>query len=384
MFHLWLMGLVHWEPSIDERGPVLEWARPFDQSKSLGAEYSQPVVIDEHVYVGLSSAPGVFVFEHNTGIHISTLATDASVQSPSLIVGDVLYVADTSGVVYAFDRKAESLLWKKETGSPIMSELVYSEDTLVVSTVDNSVYRLSKNGELEWRHQYEASVSRAGELNIFGGSAPNIHNGFLYIGFSDGAVQKISLDKGEVVSTIWVGEGRYPDIVSKIGIAGDKVILSGFEGPTIAYDMDLSKEAWRIDAGRSADVLLDGQTLYLAQSNGSLSAIDVQLGSVLWEWSSKHNANLTSPVGVGTSLYLGSVEGSLYKLRKSDGKLLWEHKEESLDCGFSAPVMHIDNHLVAISNNRVLYSFSLKEHSHSSSGGIPPMTADSLFRSTLE
>jgi outer membrane protein assembly factor BamB len=148
--------------------------------------------------------------------------------------------------------------------------------------------------------------------------------------------------------------------------------------------MNLTKEEWRIKAGRSADVLVDGQTLYLAQSNGVLSAIDVEMGAILWQWSSTHNANLTSPVDAGEALYLGSVEGSVYKLRKSDGALLWEHKEETLDTGFSAPITQTNNHLIAIGNNRVLYSFSVEEHNHSMQKSMQSSRPDSLFRSTLE
>ena len=364
MMSMWLMGLIPWLPQKELQKPVLEWKQIIHEDASLGAEYGQPLVFEQKIYAGFSSAPGIFIFEEETGIFLKKLSTEASVQSVPLMVGDILYVADTAGVVYAFDRKTGTKVWSKSTNSPIMSDMIFVDNSVLVSTVDNSIYRLSTTGDLIWRHQYEAKISRAGELSIFGGAAPVFHHDSVYVGFSDGGVEKIGLEKGNVLANVWMGEGRYPDIVSPAGIIGNTIILSGFEGPTIAYDTKLSKELWRLDAGRAADVLFDEQTVYIPQSNGTLLSVDVHTGAILWEWSSELNANLTAPVSHNDTLFVGSVEGTLYQIKKSDGALLWEHKNETLDAGFSAPVVINNNHLIAVSNERILYSFSVSPHTH--------------------
>lgn len=379
MFSMWLMGLIPWLPQNHRAQPILEWKRSIHEDKTLGAEYGQPIVDDHKIYVGLSSAPGVFVFEKDTGILLKKISTEASVQSQPMMVENRLYVSDTSGVVYAFERDTGKQIWSKSTNSPIMSNMVFVDGSIMVSTVDNSVYRLSTDGELLWRHQYEAKISRAGELNIFGGAAPVHYQDFVYVGFSDGGVEKISLDTGTVVANVWMGEGRYPDIVSPAGVVGDTVILSGFEGPTIAYDAQLSKEQWRIDAGRAADVLVEDQTVYIPQSNGSLLSVDINTGAVLWEWSSSLNANLTAPVSFENTIFVGSVEGTLYQINKEDGSLLWEHKNETLDVGFSADIVMHNNHLIALSNERMLYVFSLYPHAHAPSVSSPKSNPSMLF-----
>ena len=359
MHPMWLMGLTSWLPNSQTNYPVLAWAQPIQEDVSLGAEYGQPTLLNEKIFVGVSSSPGVLVFEESTGAQLDLYTTEASVQSQPLMFGDTMFVADTSGVVYAFERSSKKLLWSRPTNSPIMSNMVYQEESIVVSTVDNAVYRLSTDGELIWRHQYEAKISRAGELNIFGGAAPVFHKDAIYVGFSDGGVQKIAFTTGDVLSNVWMGEGRYPDIVSPACTLDDAVILSGFEGPTIAYDLDLGKELWRLDSGRAAGILVEGNNAFIAQSNGSLLSVDVHTGAIFWEWDSGLNANLTTPLSFGDSIFLGSVQGTLYQINKNDGSLLWEHKNETLDVGFSAPVIINDKYLVALSNERILYSFAL-------------------------
>ena len=379
MDFLMLLGVIKWTPQDDAQYPILDFRIPLKQQYSIGSEYAQPTVHNGLLYVGLSIANGIFVYEESTGSFLFHFDTAATVQVPPVIQEQVLYVADTAGGIYAFDLSTNSLLWKKETNSPIMSSMCLEEDSILFSTVGNSVYRISKNGELLWRYQYEAKVSRAGELNIFGGSAPSVSGDFVYVGFSDGAVQQISLDKGEVGASVWVGEGRYPDIVSKVAIVEDMVIVSGFELPTIAYDKDLTTEKWRIEAGRSADIVVNSNTLYLASSDGILRAVDVLSGARIWEWDSTLKTNLTTPILLGETLYLGSVAGSLYGINKDNGTLVWSYKEETLDIGFSAPIRLDSSHIFAISNDRVLYSFQVAKNTEKKS----PNLSFSMFESTI-
>ena len=70
---------------------------------------------------------------------------------------------------------------------------------------------------------------------------------------------------------------------------------------------------------------------------------------------------MTTPTSFGDTIILGSVQGTLYQINKEDGSLLWEYKHETLDAGFSAPVTVNDTHLIALSNERILYSFALIE-----------------------
>ena len=383
MDSMWLMGLIPWSLDSQTTYPVLAWAQPIQEEVAVGAEYGQPILFSDGIYLGVSSSPDVLVFEESTGVQINKYTTEGSVQSQPLMQGDRMYVADTSGVVYAFHRVSGELLWSRPTNSPIMSDMVYVEDSIVASTVDNAVYRLSKDGELLWRHQYEAKISRAGELNIFGGAAPIFHKDSIYVGFSDGGVQRINLSSGDVLSNVWMGEGRYPDIVSPACASEDIVILSGFEGPTIAYNLDLSKELWRLDAGRAAGILMEENNAYIAHSNGSLLSVDINSGAIFWEWNSDVHANLTTPILFGDAIIVGSVQGTIYQINKEDGTLIWEFKHETLDAGFSAPLTMNDQHLIALSNERILYSFAIgnqenkaKIRSASSSGSMILSTMD--------
>ena len=67
---MWLMGLTSWSPDSANEYPVLAWKSSIHEDVALGAEYGQPAVLDEHIYVGVSSGPGVLVFDESTGTQV--------------------------------------------------------------------------------------------------------------------------------------------------------------------------------------------------------------------------------------------------------------------------------------------------------------------------
>ena len=379
MFDVFLAGMLAWMTPSSEEGPFLHWKQKLDPGMSLGAEYSAALVHNDIVYVGTSTSPGVKVLERSSGSHIGEIATNAAVQAVPAMNEGIMYVADIAGTVYAYDINKQETIWEKKTNTPIMSELIIVEESIVFTNVNNTIYRLSLDGGLLWRYQYEPSVSRAKELNIFGSSSPYIDSDSLIVGFSDGAVEKLSLDTGTPQKKVWIGAGRYPDIVSKIAATDSVIIISGFEGPTVAMSKELDVEIWRRDIGRASDILLRDETLYIAQSDGELSALDVQTGAVLWSWDSERNTNLTSPLFHNEHIFVGSVEGSIYKIDAKTGEMRWKYEAEHSLMGFTAPITIDDEQLLVLGNDRVLYSFSLMENAHRKRRVQPKMNNHMFF-----
>ena len=362
MFDLFLSGLIAWTTPEVSEGPFLEWKQQLDPNIPLDAEYAKVLVHENKIYIGTSSSSELQILERSTGVKIGSISTHAAVQIPPVISNQRMYFADISGTVYAYDLNTDTIVWEKKTNTPIMSELLLLEDSLIFSTVNNIIYRLSTENSLIWRYQYEPSVSRSKELSIFGSSSPYLGTDYLLVGFSDGAMEKIELATGTVKDKLWIGEGRYPDIVSKISGTDSVIVASGFEGPTVAFSPDLFDELWSRDIGRASDLLFDNETMYIAQSNGVLSAVDVLSGAMIWNWSSGKNTNLTSPVLYKEHLYFGSVEGSIFKIHQETGTLVWTFEMEKSVLGFSAPISIVDDQLLVIGNDRILYSFSLEEN----------------------
>jgi len=111
--------------------------------------------------------------------------------------------------------------------------------------------------------------------------------------------------------------------------------------------------------------------------------MNMQTGALLWSWDSGKNTNLTTPVMHNGYLFLGSVEGSIYKIDSQKGTLLWEFATEQSLTGFTAPITIVDNQLIVIGNDRILYSFSLVENAQKDFVKTPQRKTHSMFSAEL-
>ena len=71
------------------------------------------------------------------------------------------------------------------------------------------------------------------------------------------------------------------------------------------------------------DLVLDGDTLFVASSNGKLYALDALYGEKRWEFNTEGKIWATPTVKDGIA-YVGNYERKLYALSAQDGSLLWK------------------------------------------------------------
>ena len=73
-------------------------------------------------------------------------AGEAGFESSPVITGDIVWAADTAGVLSALDLHTGATLWQSELGTPALGGLAVSGDWLVVATYDGSVRALVAGG----------------------------------------------------------------------------------------------------------------------------------------------------------------------------------------------------------------------------------------------
>lgn len=97
-------------------------------------------------------------------------------------------------------------------------------------------------------------------------------------------------------------------------------------GELFAIRISDGKKLWSRNLGNdvTGPAYHDG-TVYLAQLDGTLAAIDADEQKLRWEFRSPSKLE-SSPLPAGEHVYLGSDGGYLYALRSSDGKLAWKAK----------------------------------------------------------
>ena len=71
-------------------------------------------------------------------------------------------------------------------------------------------------------------------------------------------------------------------------------------------------------------VVADG-VAYIANARGTIRALDMRNGNVVWRHDTPHGKMAASPAVWGNELIVHGMDGHVWVLRRSDGKLLWHY-----------------------------------------------------------
>ena len=71
-------------------------------------------------------------------------------------------------------------------------------------------------------------------------------------------------------------------------------------------------------------VVKDG-VAYIANARGTVSALDMRNGKIIWQHETPHGKMAASPAVWRDQLVLHGMDGHIWVLRRSDGRLLWHH-----------------------------------------------------------
>src|SRR5262249_19642300 len=85
---------------------------------------------------------------------------------------------------------------------------------------------------------------------------------------------------------------------------------------------------WMYQAGDAVDsspAIADG-TVYVASSNGDLSALDLASGQLRWKYASGGEIGESSPAVGGGAVYFGDLGGTIHAVNARDGSRLWTFK----------------------------------------------------------
>ena len=103
---------------------------------------TSPAVADGVVYAGSSDERFLQAVDARTGRERWRLATERPVWSSPAVAGDMVYVGDGSGTVYAVDRATGRERWRHKAGRRIFSSPVIANGVLYVGNDDGGVYAI--------------------------------------------------------------------------------------------------------------------------------------------------------------------------------------------------------------------------------------------------
>lgn len=347
--------------------PVLIWSSALPGQAPNSSTRAEPggVAVDgDHLYVGYSGADALLVLDRHDGHLLGSLPTKGPVASTPVVTEQYVYATDRAGYTWAWKKVpsrltglAEVEAWSHFSGSPITASPAVEGGTVYVANLDDQVFAIDAlNGTVRWRHARTLDASRGASLELMGAPTPSVRDGMVYAGFSDGFVAALGVGDGEPAWTASVGQGTYPDIIAPPVSTGSAVIVGGFTGPLVALDGETRTPAWRIDAGSSSPLLLEGETLWQGGTDGVLRKVNARTGEVLWSWDSLTGGTLTTPVHTPLGMLVASSVGTVWLVDETGGLPVWHFDPGILLNGVTARPTVADGEVFVVTNAGVVYA----------------------------
>lgn len=352
--------------------PVTVWRRALPGGVSGSASHSErstPVPTDDGLLLGVDSGSGLFLLSQKDGRQLRHFAADASVQGSPVTLEDRIVFGDVAGNTYCYDHDG-NLLWRHESGSPILSTPRIYDGIVYLTNVDDLTVALGLDtGKLEWQYQRPKDAGRQAELALFSAPTPTISSGALVTGYSDGFLVGFNPLTGDVLWDVQVGEGRYPDIIATPTPGEADLYASGYFKPLMAIDANTRNIRWRFEAGAaSAATLAPGDSLLHPGSDGILRSLNTLTGGLNWSWNSGGNGALTTPVLTPVGVLIGASDGGLYLIDQETGKQKWEAKYDFLLDGVTSTPVVVGRDVFFVSNAGFLYKLTAPKDDHTDHG----------------
>ena len=192
------------------------------------------------------------------------------------------------------------------------------------------------NGRMLFRYNLGAPIESA--------PAVDLERDQVFVAGADGRVHAL---RGADAEPIW--RGRAPGIVrTQPLLTRDAVYIVTEDDVVVALSREDGESLWtyrREPAGEfhiagHAGLTIVGRRLLAGFSDGTVAALDMTDGSVLWERATDVDIEATeggapvftdvdtTPVVIGETIYIASFHAGLYALALSNGSVLWREPEQ--------------------------------------------------------
>ncbi len=290
-------------------------------------------------------------------------APNAGLKQEPAILGSRVFAADGGGVLVALDAGSGNEVWQVDTGLRLGSGVAAGEGLVVVGTLDGKLLAFdADDGKSRWTAQLSSEslaapaiadglvVARTVDgrayafevadgtrkwvfdrgvplLTLRGNSSPLIVGGRALLGYDNGKLVAVDLEKGTAdwEQTLASGEGRSDidrtvDIDGEIASDGSRAYAVAFGGGAMALDVDSGRILWSRELNAYGGAALSGERLFVADAEGVVWALNSGDGRVLWKKEGLGFRGLGTPAVVGEHVVVADLEGYVHWLKASDGE----------------------------------------------------------------
>lgn len=309
--------------------------------------------------------------------------------------GSVVTVASSDGVVAAIDARTGGDLWRVALSEPLSAGVGSDGKSAAVVARSNALIVLD-GGRERWRQSLGAqvftpplvaggrvfvlsadrslsafdaltgrklwSLQRPGEPLVLRQSGVLLAAGDTLVAGFSGRLVGLNPDNGSVrwEAALASARGtndveRLVELVGRTSRVEESICARAFQAAVGCVNAARGSVNWTLPASGAEGVHGDGEALFGAESNGTVTAWRRGDGSRLWSTDRLKHRKLTAPLLLGRSVVVGDETGLVHLLSRTDGSPLNRISTDGSGI-VAAPAVAADT-LVVVTRNGGVYGF---------------------------
>lgn len=255
----------------------------------------------------------------------SNRAVSAKISGGLSVAYESVFFGTEDGYVYALEEATGKLKWKVGVKGEVISAPAVDGGVVLVNTTSGHLVALNPvNGEQKW-----ITESDVPPLTLRGVSAPAADSGGALVGTPSGKLQVSILETGMVAWETQIASPsgateleRIVDIDVKPLVFGGNVYVVSYNGTLSAVELRTGQVVWTREYGSYRNISIAGNRLFVVDTNSNLFAIDRRSGVELWANVALKDRNITAATPHGEYVVAGDKYGFLHWFTQEDGKLV--------------------------------------------------------------
>ena len=271
-----------------------------------------------------------------------------------------IYVADNIGFIYSIGLNNGKLVWIKNHGIPIKSNIKIYKNKIFLINQDNRILCFNtKNGSKIWDIR---SVPSFIKLQNFLSSAISKQGDVIAINTS-GDLLKVNANNGKIAWSLNTLESTLAHATdffksSEIVIIDDNIIFSS-KSSIFSYNLNTGYTNWKQEVSSIGAPIIDGKNIFILTDNGYFVIIDKDTGIIISSTNilkilkkKKQETKITGFIMGSGKIYSVTSNGYLIVSSPVSGKV--EYFKKIGDPVISAPIINNGKLYILTKNSRIL------------------------------